>query len=771
MERTENSKKLKRIIRYKKFHHDDSVRNFSFRLELPKLIDNLLKDLGCCAKDRDYVINRFKNEGCHFITHSLPQYEKYVLACIEAESILNPASGSYPTSFQWCRRSPLFLRGFLLRAVYNNCGHSLAKIRQICLILYKLVLPSRPNSVDPFIGFTETDRSLTLPQDEKSKQLRSLGEKISKTIFKPLEKYHPHDIYRGDDTGLRHGPGTFQRKSCLLGNKPPSAIRTAPDSVVGTVPGLLKPYSGYFKPLPRKKRLFGLRLPRVESVEHFHRINGKDSVLIIEPGQELRYSYTRVSEGLESFSASEILFVPKDSRGPRVISKEEPHMVRAQLAFFDFIAPKLEFLTKNGINFKDQSFNKLAAIVSSTTRSFATLDLKDASDRNSLALCKKLFNHVPVLRHAIEKLRSPYYFKSSRNPTARKEYRIMEKLATMGNGICFPFLAMSCYVAAVTGIVTSGYSIREAMNNILVYGDDIIVPSQCYDHVRSSLIAFGLKVNEGKSFRKGFFRESCGSDYMNGVDVTPIRLKLTHSNLSSPSRLDGSVIIPGQSATVKIGTDTNSTTSSKGRTKGFRLTVNQTCVLELVDFANACFARGYQRVFLYVKNMIEAQMGTLPWSTRKTGFLAWIDTNPYTCYEKLRASIDRYKHGFSVVGLESDSIRLYKPFTVCLAPESTSEVKMLREGIKASLNAKLEEIPFSFLRNEDSITANYHELVSIVGLDSYVEVSQHRTSHNELTEFSLGTTSVESDFGIPYPNLTNLQYATVTVRDLISTFI
>jgi len=60
---------------------------------------------------------------------------------------------------------------------------------------------------------------------------------------------------------------------------------------------------------------------------------------------------------------------------------------------------------------------------------------------------------------------------------------------------------------------------------VRVYGDDIIVPVDTLVHVIRYLEAFGLKVNTDKTFGTGKFRESCGGDYYDGVDVTPVRVR------------------------------------------------------------------------------------------------------------------------------------------------------------------------------------------------------------------------------------------------------
>jgi hypothetical protein len=67
---------------------------------------------------------------------------------------------------------------------------------------------------------------------------------------------------------------------------------------------------------------------------------------------------------------------------------------------------------------------------------------------------------------------------------------------------------------------------RTARKSILVYGDDIIVPSFMAADATQVLEAVGLRVNVSKSFSSGPFRESCGEEFINGVRVTPVRLRM-----------------------------------------------------------------------------------------------------------------------------------------------------------------------------------------------------------------------------------------------------
>jgi len=113
----------------------------------------------------------------------------------------------------------------------------------------------------------------------------------------------------------------------------------------------------------------------------------------------------------------------------------------------------------------------------------------------------------------------------------------LRKYASMGSSLTFPVEAL-CFLMICIAAVCDQRSVfnrlgrpkslsafENARKDILVFGDDIIVPADCIVKVREYLEAFGLKVNEQKTFHKGGFRESCGMDYMDGVLVTPTYLR------------------------------------------------------------------------------------------------------------------------------------------------------------------------------------------------------------------------------------------------------
>jgi hypothetical protein len=105
----------------------------------------------------------------------------------------------------------------------------------------------------------------------------------------------------------------------------------------------------------------------------------------------------------------------------------------------------------------------------------------------------------------------------------------LQKFASMGSALTFPFEAMIFTILASLGMKEQGdirrISPRRLVGRISVYGDDIIVPTHTVDAVVDWLEHFGAKVNQSKSFWNGKFRESCGVEYYDGNDVTIVRAR------------------------------------------------------------------------------------------------------------------------------------------------------------------------------------------------------------------------------------------------------
>jgi hypothetical protein len=186
-------------------------------------------------------------------------------------------------------------------------------------------------------------------------------------------------------------------------------------------------------------------------------------------------------------------------------------------------------LTDGQVNFKDQTVNRDLALTGSTfPNSYVTLDMKDASDRVSMWLVEYLFGNVALL-DALYATRSAY----TRLPDG--ETVCLNKFAPMGSALCFPVESFVFYALLVAALIQfRGFSRREAFKRIWVYGDDIICHFEDHEVLQAVLPKVGLMFNPGKCCTGRSFRESCGCDAYQGIDVTPTKIRTVWSHLIRP---------------------------------------------------------------------------------------------------------------------------------------------------------------------------------------------------------------------------------------------
>jgi len=230
-------------------------------------------------------------------------------------------------------------------------------------------------------------------------------------------------------------------------------------------------------------------------------------------------------EGLDDKDLpARVVLVPKDSRGPRLISCEPVDNQWIQQGLHRAIVRHVEHspLTRYNVHFTDQGPNQRGALLGSTYGKYATLDLNEASDRVHLELVRLLFpEHIVKCFECCRSL-------STVLPNGQ-EIRL-QKFAPMGSALCFPVLALTIWA-----ILTAGAHDTDTRESILVYGDDVIVPTAHAANAIEQLESFGLKINRDKSCTSGFFRESCGVEAFLGKDITPVRLRTVWSSTPSPS--------------------------------------------------------------------------------------------------------------------------------------------------------------------------------------------------------------------------------------------
>lgn len=197
--------------------------------------------------------------------------------------------------------------------------------------------------------------------------------------------------------------------------------------------------------------------------------------------------------------------VPKDSTTHRACGKEPSLNVFYQLGLGRVMRERMK---KSGLDLDSGKgiHMRVACQASSEVTGPCTIDLTSASDCVSTALVELLMPRRWF--SALSDLRSPF------TEVEGRQVRL-EKFSSMGNGFTFELetvLFASIVMTCMAGQAKPG-------QNMWVYGDDIIVPSQFGELTLTSLKWFGFTPNNKKTFLEGNFRESCGGDYFDGVSV------------------------------------------------------------------------------------------------------------------------------------------------------------------------------------------------------------------------------------------------------------
>jgi len=222
-----------------------------------------------------------------------------------------------------------------------------------------------------------------------------------------------------------------------------------------------------------------------------------------------RSHYDDVSRQTFSFFDPEIVrgnrftTVEKDNSKRRGICIEPKLNVCLQLPIGLHIKQRLKNVCLIDL-WRNQEKHREWACSASRTGSHATIDLSNASDTISKELVKLL---LPACWwELLNDLRSPYTLLPD------GKWCRLEKFSSMGNGFTFEletliFASILHALGCEVGVDT------------LVYGDDMIVPKDKANAAICALRFFGFTPNEKKTFIDGPFRESCGGDYFNGVNV------------------------------------------------------------------------------------------------------------------------------------------------------------------------------------------------------------------------------------------------------------
>ncbi len=430
---------------------------------------------------------RCNHEGLSFLTITLPQLSDALERGLESELFTCPSSFSRHGSL------PRFMGGFFKRVfaldgrlLPDPCPYTIRFIRQIARFFKKPKLECSPKrnaeAEQHFLAIEGELRRMTPSVEREDNVLERVSGIIWSQVLPEID-YH--------DLVCHHGPGVTADR--YLPNERNRISKWNHRSEL-TFPSDLHCYPNYGVAAG-----VGCTGKGIESVDGVEYLSIRDELPV------------------------RVVFVPKTQTTPRVIAIEPSHMQYMQQSVKDYLYYVLErhSLTKQSIRFTRQDVNQRLAYTSSKDKRLATLDLKDASDRVHLHLVQRIFKNSGILEY-LEDCRSLHaVLPSGRNI-------VLNKFASMGSALCFPVEAMVFYTLIqsamhqLDGRRPSSRSIRDYSRLIDIYGDDIIVPVEYADVVVRYLESYALKVNVNKSFKFSHFRESCGADYYNGIDVKPI---------------------------------------------------------------------------------------------------------------------------------------------------------------------------------------------------------------------------------------------------------
>jgi hypothetical protein len=208
---------------------------------------------------------------------------------------------------------------------------------------------------------------------------------------------------------------------------------------------------------------------------------------------------------------NKVAFVPKNAKTFRSIAIEPYFNVYFQLGVGGMIRRRL--FRRAGINLDSQLRNQILAHKGSITGDLATIDFSMASDTISIETVRLLVSDS-WFKH-LDRLRSKNYMLEKGKP------RFYQKFSSMGNGFTFELETLIFYALAIACCEDLGVETKD----VSVFGDDVIIPTSAFSLYETVCTYLGFKTNEEKSFASGNFRESCGEDYLGGINVRPVFCK------------------------------------------------------------------------------------------------------------------------------------------------------------------------------------------------------------------------------------------------------
>ncbi len=454
----------------------------------------VLQDLGdrchiSTSQDFKTVLARVEHEGDEFLTITLAQFGKDFQKSLDSGCVTHDVF----LSFKKHAGLPRFLGGFLELVFDRKSGRllddpsidAIYSVHQFCSMFGKIREACSDARLDgAMAGFVECEQDVRHFDAVRDPGLQAAFNRVGSLLFRDVFTEVDRKVYYGEILP-KHGPGATAEK--LSSNEKYQSMTWS---------------SRLEESFPFGENLF----------PNWGWYNSFPNVDILEPGAEWPVR---------------VIAVPKTAKAPRIIAIEPTYMQYMQQGLLEALTEEIQRSDslRSLLGNLDQGPNRVLAKQGSIDGSLATLDLSEASDRVSNQLVRGLLAPWRNLHDAVDACRSRVA------DVPGQGLQRLAKFASMGSALCFPVEAMVfttivfMSVEQELGRALTRRDIESFRGRVRIYGDDIIVPVDMVNRVISNLQALGLKVNTNKSFWTGKFRESCGGDYYDGVDITPIRVR------------------------------------------------------------------------------------------------------------------------------------------------------------------------------------------------------------------------------------------------------
>jgi hypothetical protein len=222
-------------------------------------------------------------------------------------------------------------------------------------------------------------------------------------------------------------------------------------------------------------------------------------------------------------AAAQVLHVPKTYKSDRIITKTSLHDQIGAVPLYNALITAIEKQSGHRINFTDQEHSRRKCDINHDT-----LDFSAASDRN---LCThvqavtdpRTFQVIMTLRTKIMQfdVKDKIYLPSD----ASLILRDYEMFATMGCVLTFPVMTWTIYSLTI-GFMKYMGATKAELNEVVVFGDDLLVPHTWGYAVARFFNSIGFVVNTDKSFYEAdcLFRETCGEETYDNESIKPLRV-------------------------------------------------------------------------------------------------------------------------------------------------------------------------------------------------------------------------------------------------------